>query len=72
MSELETNNGVVDEFLAEGAAFVCVLNGFFVADAGEADALDDNSDALVVEVCHDDCSEVSALRLRSGGRWEYL
>lgn len=46
---------MVDEFLAEGTALVCVFYGFFVADAGEADALDDDADALVVEVRHDDC-----------------
>jgi hypothetical protein len=55
VGELEPDDGVVDEFLAEGAALVGVLDGFFVADAGEAEALDDDADAFVVEVGHDDC-----------------
>lgn len=54
MCELEADYGVRDEFLAEGTSFVCVFYGFFVADAGETDALDYDSDALVVEVCHYD------------------
>ena len=52
--EFETDYGVVDEFFAEGAAVVGVFYGFFVADAGEAEALDYYADAFVVEVCHDD------------------
>jgi hypothetical protein len=36
--------------LAEGAAFVGVFDALFEADAGEADALDDDADTLVVEV----------------------
>jgi hypothetical protein len=50
--KLESDYGVVDEFLSKGAALVCEFNGFFVADTGEADALDDDADAFVVEVCH--------------------
>lgn len=46
-------------FFAEGASFVRVFYGFFVADAGEADALDYYSYAFVVEVCHDDFVFVS-------------
>ena len=53
--ELQANYGVVDEFLAEGFALVGVFHGFFVADAGEADALDYYADAFVVEVCHYYC-----------------
>lgn len=56
VGELEADDGVVDELLAEGAALGAVLYGFFVADAREAEALDDDADALVVEVGHDDWS----------------
>jgi hypothetical protein len=52
--ELETDDGVFDELFAESAALVGVFYGFFVADAGEADTLDDDADTFVVEVCHDD------------------
>jgi hypothetical protein len=52
--ELETDDRVIDELFAEGPAFVGVFYRFFVADAGEAEALDDDADTLVVEVCHDD------------------
>ena len=45
---------MIDEFCAEGAALVSVFYAFFVADAGEAEALDDYADAFVVEVCHYD------------------
>ncbi len=54
MCKLEPNDGVFDEFLAKGAALVCVFDGFLVADAGEADALDDDANTLVVEVGHND------------------
>lgn len=50
MCEFEPDDGVVDEFLAEGAALVGVLDRFLVADAAEADALDDDAYSLVVEV----------------------
>lgn len=53
VGELEADDGVVDEALAEGLALVRVLDGLLVADAREADALDDDADALVVEVGHD-------------------
>ena len=52
MGELKTDDGVVDEFGAKGAALVSVFNGLFVADAGEADALNDYADPFMVEVCH--------------------
>lgn len=55
--ELHANDRVVDQTFAEGFALVGVFDGFFVADAGEADALNDDSDTFVVEVCHDDCAE---------------
>jgi hypothetical protein len=40
---------------------VGVFYGFFVADAGEAEALDYYSYAFVVEVCHDYCGHISLL-----------
>jgi len=52
--ELEPDDGVVDEFCAEGAALVGVFHAFFVADAREAEALDDYADTFVVKVCHYD------------------
>lgn len=51
--EFHANDGVVDELLAEGAALVGVLDALLVADAREAHGLDDDADALVVEVGHD-------------------
>ena len=54
MCELEANDWVVDETLSEGLALVGIFDGFFVADTGESETLDDDADALVVEVCHDD------------------
>lgn len=45
---------MVDELFAERAAFVGVFDGFFVADAGETDTLDDYPNTFVVEVCHND------------------
>lgn len=52
--KLEADDGVVDELLAESAALVSVLDGLFVADAGETNALNNYAYPLVVEVCHDD------------------
>lgn len=54
VGELETDDRVLDELLAERAALVRVLDALLVADAAEADALDDDADTLVVEVGHDD------------------
>jgi hypothetical protein len=54
VGQLEPDDGVVDELGAEGAALVGVFHALFVADAGEAEALDDYADAFVVEVCHYD------------------
>lgn len=48
------------KFLAERAALVRVFDGFFVADAGKADALDDDTNSLVVEIGHYDCLRLSA------------
>jgi len=48
--EFETDDRVVDEALAECLALVGVLDAFFVADAGEAETLDDDADTFVVEV----------------------
>ena len=53
MGQLETDDGVIDQLLAEGAALVGVFDGFFVTDSREADALDDDADTLMVEVRHD-------------------
>lgn len=53
MSKLEADDWVVDEPFAESLALVCVFHGFLVADAREAQALDDDTDTLVVEVGHD-------------------
>jgi hypothetical protein len=55
VGELQPDDGVADEFLAEGAALVGVFDGFFVADSGKSDALDYYSNTLVVEICHDNC-----------------
>lgn len=54
VGELEPDDGVVNELLAEGVALVCVFHGFFVTDAREAEALDDDADTFVVEVRHED------------------
>lgn len=54
VSELHADDGVLNELLAKGAALVGVLDGLLVADAGEAQALNDDADTLVVEVGHDD------------------
>lgn len=50
MCEFEADDGVVDEALAKGFALVRVFDALFVADAGEAETLDNDADALVVEV----------------------
>ena len=66
--EFEADDGVVDEFGVEGSSFVGVFHGFFVADAGEAEAFDYYADAFMVEVGHDNWMSVSDEDLRSG--WE--
>ncbi len=50
--KLQPDDGVVYEFLAESAAFVSVLDGLFIADSGESNALNDYTNALMVEVGH--------------------
>ena len=52
VGKLEADDGMVDEWLAKGAAFMGILHGLFVADAGETEALNDDADAFVVEVGH--------------------
>ena len=70
VGELETDDGVVDEFLAEGFSLVGIFDGFLVADPGEANALDDDAHALVIEICHDDCDE--RVSLSASGLGEQL
>lgn len=53
MCEFEADDGVIDETLAESLALMGVLDALFVADASEANTLDDDTNALVVEVGHD-------------------
>ena len=68
MSELEADYRVVDEAFAKGATLVSVLDRLLVADAGEAEALDNDADPFVVEVRHDhyerEQREVSSERAR--------
>ena len=52
MCEFQADDGVIDQALSECFAFVGVFDGFFIADAGEADTLDDYPNAFVVEICH--------------------
>ena len=52
MGKLEADNGMIDERLTEGAAFMGIFHSFFVANAGETKALDDDADAFMVEVRH--------------------
>lgn len=59
MCEFKTDDRVVDELLTESAALVGVFHSLFVADAGEADALDDDADTFMVEVGHDHYGDVS-------------
>ena len=51
--ELKTDDGVVNELLAERTTLVGVFYGLLEEHAREAVALNDDSDALVVEVGHD-------------------
>ena len=44
---------MINKLFTEGLALVCVLDALFVADTGEADRLNDDTDALVVKVGHD-------------------
>lgn len=45
---------MIDELLAKSTALVRVLDGFFVTDPRKADTLDDDANAFMVEVGHDD------------------
>lgn len=54
MCKLHSDDRVVNELLAESAALVRILHAFFVADTREAETLDDDANALVIEVGHDD------------------
>ena len=54
MRELETDDGVVNEALAEGLALVCILHALFVTYTREAETLDDDANTLVVKVLDDD------------------
>lgn len=70
--QLQPDDGVIDEFLAKSLALVCVFDGFLVADAGEADALDDDADSLVVEVGHDYFRSRSEYRMTSTDDWDVV
>ena len=52
--EFHADDRVVDEAFPKRLALVRIFHRLLVADAGEAEALDDDADALVVEVGHDD------------------
>lgn len=61
MRELHADNSMIDEFLAESPALMSVFDALLVADAGEADALDDDADTLMVEVRHQDLESLVLL-----------
>lgn len=50
MCQFEPDDGMGDELLAESTPLVGVFDALFVADTGEANTLDDNANAFVVEV----------------------
>lgn len=54
VSELGSDNRVLDQGLAEGLSLVGVLAGLLVTDSRSSVGLDDDSNSLVVEVGHDD------------------
>lgn len=54
---------MVDEWLTKGATLVSILHCLLVADAREAKALDDNADAFMIEIGHDDCLATLVLAL---------
>ena len=66
MCEFEADDWMIDETLPESFSLVGVFDRFFVADAGEAEALDYDADAFVVEVGHDDYDEESILSETGG------
>lgn len=52
--QFHADHGMVDQLLAERLSLGCIFDRFLVAHPRESCALDDDSDALVVEVGHDD------------------
>jgi hypothetical protein len=50
MCELEADDRVINETLTKSLALVCILYALLVADTGETKRLDNDADALVVEV----------------------
>ena len=71
MGQLESNYGMVDEFLAEGATLVGVFDRLLVADTTESETLDDDTDTFMVEVCHDDYP-AGQIYMQTQARDEYL
>lgn len=53
MGEFQTDDGVIDEFLAKSLSLVSVFDGFLIAHPRKADTLDDDTNSLMVEVGHD-------------------
>ena len=54
MSKLQPDDWMLDELFAKGSAFVCIFDTFFEAHPREAEALNDDTNAFVVKVRHDD------------------
>ena len=52
---------MIDKWLTKGATFVSILHCFLVADAGEAEALDDDANAFMVEISHYNCLTILVL-----------
>ena len=52
MREFESNDGVVDKLFPESTALMGILHRLFITDSRKADALDDDSNPFVIEVCH--------------------
>lgn len=61
MRQFHTDHRVIDEALAKRLALVCILHRFLVANTRKAYGLDDDSDALVVKVGHDDLESLVLL-----------
>ena len=53
VSQLHANDGMIDEFLAEGSALVGIFHRLFIAHTGEPDTLDHDANSLMVKVGHD-------------------
>lgn len=60
--ELHADDGVIDELLAKGSSLVAVLDALLKADTGEAETLDNDTNTFVIEVGHDHCGIMSAIR----------